>query len=546
MEASEYVAADTPAAASDTPVEKYSTKYFRGQNRRLAFNWGVFLRYYFVDLCSTFLGPLSGVVAIPVFGLNGAINMAYVPNSVKGLVFFVLFDSLFQFMVVVPLVEVVMVLAGLRPESNYDIYSEGVMVVVALLVMPIPSGAKYAFMHKERFQSEVLGPKVKSHVLYNSDSDTTADAIGQWVRPLKDNIINGELIRALWRSGNPGDGRELQFRFEKNLGGHEVEDQVKESLPLETVLVAVIRRQTGQMQWQFNRKFHPYIYPVALFMVVGVNPMYKAFALGVPAFGSDALEIMASVGTLLWLTMGFMSGSVLRPLISASGHLSRQRRMLRDYNRLILPSIELGSGWSKRMEKKDEDESRDVFGSLSKPVPQVMISRENIKIWARGREALLRFGEVYWLRLSIFIACLLGEVVLLVLVLIIQLILSLLMGTRMEISAFVVIIAGLLLVFVVFFGLVVLEGMHITRSRNLLRTSLLRAARHFPLTPEGKRGDAKEVELELRNVAMEIESEQISHPVKLLGLPLNFTLLESLVGAIIGMMLVFYQVSTTV
>ena len=113
----------------------------------------------------------------------------------------------------------------------------------------------------------------------------------------------------------------------------------------------------------------------------------------------------------------------------------------------------------------------------------------------------------------------------------------------MQISAFVFIVAALLVIFVLLFGLVVLEGMHTTRSKKNLRTALLRTARHFSLSKAGANDDAEGVESELRKVAMEIESELVSHPVKLLGMPLNFTMLESLVGAIVGMGLVFYQVT---
>ena len=82
--------------------------------------------------------------------------------------------------------------------------------------------------------------------------------------------------------------------------------------------------------------------------------------------------------------------------------------------------------------------------------------------------------------------------------------------------------------------------MHLTRSKKLLRTLLLRKARHISLSEHIEK---EAIEKELQNVAREIESELVSHPVKMLGMPLNFTMLESLIGAIIGMGLVFYQVT---
>ena len=97
-----------------------------------------------------------------------------------------------------------------------------------------------------------------------------------------------------------------------------------------------------------------------------------------------------------------------------------------------------------------------------------------------------------------------------------------------------------MVIFVLLFGQVVIESMHLTRSKKILRTLLLRKARQISLSEHVEK---EAIEKELHNVAREIESELVSHPVKMLGMPLNFTMLESLIGAIIGMGLVFYQVT---
>ena len=561
METSSYVAPATeePGGGAnavhddDERPGKYASKFFLGHSRRLSFNTNVFVRYYVVDMLSNGLGPLSWIVAVPVFGRNGAINMTYLPNnSLKSWVVLTLMSLLFQFFSLVPLIETVLILTGVRTESNYNIFSEGLMVLVGMLIQPIPSGVKYAFMQEQRFKTEVLGPKVTARIVMNSDSDTTTDAIGQWVRPLPEGVLRSEVIRSLWRSGDPEDGQRLGLTLDKRRpidretgGGAEKSSfRLGERISLERIMLGVIRRQSGKMQWQFNRKFHPYIYFCAIAIIVSVNPLYKRFILGLPPFGSDTLEVLASVATMFNLCLILMAGTVLRPLICASGHLSRNRRILNDYTRLLLPSLDIGKGWATRMKGGVDGMGEcDELGLLSRPVPTVEITKRSIKVWARGREALLEFGKVYWLRLSIFVGCLLIEVGFLVLVLFTQLILSLLLGTRMQISAFVFIVAALLVIFVLLFGLVVLEGMHTTRSKKNLRTALLRTARHFSLSKAGANDDAEGVESELRKVAMEIESELVSHPVKLLGMPLNFTMLESLVGAIVGMGLVFYQVT---
>ena len=89
-------------------------------------------------------------------------------------------------------------------------------------------------------------------------------------------------------------------------------------------------------------------------------------------------------------------------------------------------------------------------------------------------------GEIYWLRLSILV----GSVFLLnfsflYYFLLVQLILALLSNDgKMEISAFIVFISISIVLFVAFFGIVVLEGIRITYVNKRFRTKLLQRARH--------------------------------------------------------------------
>ena len=326
METSSYVAPATeePGGGAnavhddDERPGKYASKFFLGHSRRLSFNTNVFVRYYVVDMLSNGLGPLSWIVAVPVFGRNGAINMTYLPNnSLKSWVVLTLMSLLFQFFSLVPLIETVLILTGVRTESNYNIFSEGLMVLVGMLIQPIPSGVKYAFMQEQRFKTEVLGPKVTARIVMNSDSDTTTDAIGQWVRPLPEGVLRSEVIRSLWRSGDPEDGQRLGLTLDKRRpidretgGGAEKSSfRLGERISLERIMLGVIRRQSGKMQWQFNRKFHPYIYFCAIAIIVSVNPLYKRFILGLPPFGSDTLEVLASVATMFNLCLILIGGN---------------------------------------------------------------------------------------------------------------------------------------------------------------------------------------------------------------------------------------------
>ena len=83
-----------------------------------------------------------------------------------------------------------------------------------------------------------------------------------------------------------------------------------------------------------------------------------------------------------------------------------------------------------------------------------------------------------------------------------------------------------------------LGGIRTMRSRSMDRTRLLRQARKVVL-----RGGAESAALadELRNLAYEYECEMESHKVRMLGLPLSTRMLETLVGGVVALGLVFYQ-----
>ena len=125
--------------------------------------------------------------------------------------------------------------------------------------------------------------------------------------------------------------------------------------------------------------------------------------------------------------------------------------------------------------------------------------------------------------------------------LLVQLLLSILANQKLKLSAFMVIVSIIVLLFVMFFGLVVIEGMRLTYSRKIFRTKLLRRARHISLL---NTEEAQDVAFELRKLANEIDSELSSHPVRLLGLKLNFTMMESLIGGLGVVMVGVYQMLT--
>ena len=107
---------------------------FKGQNRNLKLNYDAFFRYYFVDFTGSIIGPILNIpLAVAVFGVKGAKTMMYLPSSLTLWIFGMVFGHLFWFIWLLPLLESVLILAGIRPTSNFDPLSEGLVVLISLL-----------------------------------------------------------------------------------------------------------------------------------------------------------------------------------------------------------------------------------------------------------------------------------------------------------------------------------------------------------------------------------------------------------------------------
>ena len=63
-------------------------------------------------------------------------------------------------------------------------------------------------MTKLKFETEILGSAENAvQPSINGSVDETKEAIGPWLAPLKDKLIGVEVKKALWRTGDPLDGR---------------------------------------------------------------------------------------------------------------------------------------------------------------------------------------------------------------------------------------------------------------------------------------------------------------------------------------------------
>ena len=530
---------------------------FKGQNRNLKLNYDAFFRYYFVDFTGSIIGPILNIpLAVAVFGVKGAKTMMYLPSSLTLWIFGMVFGHLFWFIWLLPLLESVLILAGIRPTSNFDPLSEGLVVLISLLLVPLPSAAKYGYMSKEKFETKILGSNSYENlnIAFNSKSDNTVEAIGKWLSPLSNELITEEVMKAIWRSGDPMDGKRFKLNLvNKDSNKDQSPSKIKahasenKSYNLAQVLISIVRRKNGNELFQFNGKYSIRLLFFFTSLISCINPLYKTYVLKVPSFGSDWFEITAAVCMIPFFGFIFIAGNVVRPLIGASGHLARGRRILNDYNNLLLPPLNNHAISLHQTGKTDNHTNgnieHDNIGSLKRPVPPIILTPDQVKIWARGREALLLFGEVYWLRLSVYVGSVFLQFFVLLLFLMVQVIMALLSNDgNMQMSAFIIFISTSVVIFVGLFSLVVIEGIKITYANKKFRTNLLRRAQYITLL---KTEESKEVAIELRNLALVLESELQSNPIRLLGLKLNFTMMESLIGGLGVVVVGIYQTFTS-
>ena len=172
----------------------------------------------------------------------------------------------------------------------------------------------------------------------------------------------------------------------------------------------------------------------------------------------------------------------------------------------------------------------------STPVATLALSSENVRAWARGRDALLNFGHSYWLRLSLITAVMAICVGILMAMLLVELLIRILErdGTRFTIGPFHLVTAAFCLIFMYFMAKLVLMAMSVTSARANLRTSLLRLATW--------RKQATEMRGALSDVSDVILSEEtFSGQLDLLGVPLNVSTLHAMFSSFVFIVIGFYQ-----
>lgn len=524
---SNYVA-DAGVDPGVDPEEQASTQRrgsFRaaGESRRVTFQTRTFLKYYFVDILANLLGPFGFIAAIPCWGLRASQNMKYTPSKCKDFVGSILVLGLvFWPLLYLPIIFGIVVASGVRPDSDFDPLAETVPLGLMLLLSPLASAFKYGFMPAERFRTQVMSEDLNVNEIW----DGTVDAMNKWTTKLDDSVLDRELDTALWRSGcgSHDDGERLVFDKAR---------ASKDAVSLKDLLRTTIQR--NRTSWQFSSTgylrvlsfffvFLPFGLIPAIFRVARDRPFLGG---GSSPSGSDSLEIAACVYSILATAMMFHFS--FWQIFSSGGHLQRNLNISNDWLGLIVPNLD--------------------YNHQSIP-----LTAQNVRIWSRGREAILVFGKVYWLRLSWMTATSGFEGIVLLGILIMQLVMSLLGGIRIQLTAFMLMAAAWVVAFSFGLGLVVWIGLRIIRERSHVRTLMLRRARSCLLLEKNDVGiDAvdggdddeqaglREVAAELRHLAYEMECEIESHKIRLLGLPLDTRMLESLLGGVIAISLVFYQ-----
>jgi hypothetical protein len=508
---------------------------FAGENRTIRFNLPRASKYYAIDIVASLTGFLTPLFTMPCWGRKGAQNMMYAPKSTAGVVFLII-STFFAATTVLPLVELIRVATGTKPQSHFSMGSEGVLIIIFLCLAPVGSAMKYGLMSSTRFHETVLGENKTTGTIENNSMDTTADSMAAWASPLKDDLLERELALAMWRSGDPSDGETLKFTAIKKNGDSTSLEQVS----LNHILRSILDRNRSP---RFSRPMK--LKTASFFLVFAPYALIPSFFRrfhGLPFFGSDSdsLEIAACVGAFLsnlqYVHWFFWA------MFHTTGHLNRQQDIEDEYHALLTPALSEHVG------------TRGEVAVDQQPVATVLLAptAENVKIWDRGRRCLLLFGHGYWLRLSFNTACTAFANSVLLVVVVVQLVLSLLSRNAMQITSFIVMVCLFVLIMSSAFAFVVLAGMKLMRHRKEHRTLILREANKLSLGVHGQTENTENEDVgvvmatvrELRSLAWLLESELTSHKVKMLGMPLNSRMLESLFGGVIAVGLVVYQVSS--
>ena len=532
----------------DTSITTTPTASFASANRFITFNSSRCCKYYLVEIFASILGPFSGLVAVPAWGIKGAQNMMYVPKDKSGYVFLLL-TILFAAMSIIPFLELFFILSGVRSDSNFSVGAEGFLLVLCLFLAPCGSAIKYGFMSQRRFEEKVL---TTGHSMTAFSSiDSTADSMTAWASTLKDDLLDRELALAMWRSGEDGN---MQFSVVVDRGSNsrEVGDggdgdggdgdgvdcndgdgssaTTLKQVPLVSVLRAVIdRHRRPRLSRPMRLRTASIIFPFAPFALI--PSFWRVFALGKPFFGSDNFEIAACV--LAFLSNLQYVHWFFWAMFHTTGHLNRAQDIANEYNKLLVPPLDESEKKNKTVVGGSDRSSGS--GSNSAAVVVLATTAHNVKVWERGRRALLLFGRVYWLRMSWITATTAAASSLLLTIVVVQLILSLLRGSPMQITSFVLMVCMLILFNSSAFSFVVIAGMKTMRKRREHRTNVLRRSMMM-------KGKNSEVSAELRHLAWLLASELESHKIRMLGLPLNSRMLESLFGGFVAIGVVFYQI----
>jgi hypothetical protein len=515
-----------------------------GEDRELHFKPARFVKYYLCDLLAV-LGPLHGHLIAPlVWGRRGATSMGYLPGSAraalaKWLVQWPIFSLAF---VVVPLLEAVLVLWGARDPGGFDPLAQGTPVLLFWLVPPLASACKYSLMNTARFERAVLkqqqqqqqqraeaphpgsgGGKRRVFVERGDHLDQTVDRIKEWTRCIENELIARQFKLALWRTGGVSDGAAMALTLRDGT-----------RVPLGELLECVARRHRDAPEFRAVR-LRLWLSLLLLLPLSCIPNAYRAVRGTGPFWGADDWSVAANVCAVL-SSVTCLDYILFWGVNKTAGHLRRAGELEAEWARLALHQLfeHTPPPPPPQLPPPQQLPPQPQQWRQQWP-PKLAATGPNVRAWARGRDALVKFGYGYWLRLSLSTAVLMASVAVLVAVLLVELAVRMVGGAGgVTISAFHLVVAAICTLFWALFAKLVLVAMSITSARADLRTSLLRLA-------AWRNGDA-DVGAALRDAAAVILSEETcSGQLCLLGVPLDAVVLKTMFSSLVFIAIGFYQ-----
>jgi hypothetical protein len=283
-------------------------------------------------------------------------------------------------------------------------------------------------------------------------------------------------------------------------------------------------------------------------------PFLYRIAHGDAAFGDSHFDRWVSITNIFRL--GDAVSTMCNFSIAASILFDRQRMALDSWFELLIPS--------------SIPDARDVPHQATKQrkqnllalIPDMKITTQNIFSWNMGRKVLRKIGYVYYRRLNVFLGLFLVLLAFTVIYFVVDILIAISRKETVVVSAgFIMILFFSFMVISVFFK-IVFSGMFTNRQMKLHAASIkhyktrletvsscrihnLRSkhdgTKEHDANIKKIQSEAKEIQRALKLVADEIESEAETEKIRILGVNVDATMLEGLLGLLSALGVTLWQ-----